>query len=463
MTSRLAPGYFMTANFKNLGYSTPMVGQSGPLMMDKNLQPVWFNPVATNVLAGNLKQETMNGKPVLTWWQGVVSSSGATTSGEWVVVDQHYRQVATLTATTGGWVLSQHELVINGDDAWVTAYKNIPADLSPYGGLANGTLTDVAVQEYNLGTGQLLYSWDAFNPGGTPNIPLSMSHQQPSTVLVNGQPTPWDAYHINSIQLVGSNQFLVSMRNTWAAYLVNISNGAIAWTLGGSASTFAFGPRAAFQWQHDVELHPNNVVSVFDDACCGLTPSGSFVLPSSPSRALVLKLDPTTHQATFVAQYERAPNFNAAFLGDTQLLPGGNVAVGWGSQQFFSEFSSGGTKLLDVEWPTPDQSYRTYVQPWVGTPYFSPSGAARATGGAITVYASWNGATKLAGWRVLAGSKPSRLTAVATKAKTGFETAFRLSSKYKWFKLQALDSSGRVLGTTTKAFAVPVKPHYGFY
>ena len=35
-------------------------------------------------------------------------------------------------------------------------------------------------------------------------------------------------------------------------------------------STFALPANAQFQWQHDVELHNGNVVSVFDDACCGV-------------------------------------------------------------------------------------------------------------------------------------------------------------------------------------------------
>ena len=49
--SKLAPGYFMTANFKNLALKQPMTGQSGPLILDHNLQPVWFDPIGVNALA----------------------------------------------------------------------------------------------------------------------------------------------------------------------------------------------------------------------------------------------------------------------------------------------------------------------------------------------------------------------------------------------------------------------------
>jgi hypothetical protein len=445
--SKLAPGLFMVANFKNLALTQPMTGQSGPLILDHHLQPVWFNPIGVNALAANLKVQSYNGKPVLSWWQGTVSASGVTTSGEDVVVDQHYRRVATLKGANG-WVISEHEMVISGADAWVTAYKNVPMNLTPYGGSADGIVLDSAVQEYDLATGQVLYTWDALNPGGKPNVPLSQSEQKPFPGI------PWDAYHINALQLTGGETFLVSLRNTWSAYMVNRLTNAIVWTLSGDPklSTFALPKNAQFQWQHDVELHNGNVVSVFDDACCGFETISSkgvkFATPTGPTRGLVLKLNLTSHTGSFVAQYTRAQNFNAAFLGNTQLLPGGNVSLSWGSQPFFSEDSSTGKVLLDAFWPVPDLNYRTYVDKWVGTPFFPPSGAVRKNGLKATVYASWDGDTQVAGWRVLAGSSAQSLKSVAIRVKNGFETTIPLTSTFNTYKVQALDSRGRVLGTS---------------
>src|ERR1700749_2180252 len=43
-TSKLAPGYIFMTNFYNLNYP-PMVGQSGPLILNNKLQPVWFHPL----------------------------------------------------------------------------------------------------------------------------------------------------------------------------------------------------------------------------------------------------------------------------------------------------------------------------------------------------------------------------------------------------------------------------------
>ena len=424
-----------------------MVGESGPLILDRHLQPVWFNPIGVNALAANLRVQTYNGKPVLSWWQGTVSGSGVTTSGEDVVVDQHYRHVATLKGADG-WIISEHELIISGANAWVTAYKTVPMNLSRFGGDANGSVLDSAVQEYDLKTGKLLYTWDALNPGGTPNIPLAQSKYK----VFHG--IPWDAYHINSIQLTGHETFLVSMRNTWSAYLVNRMTGAIEWTLSGDPklSTFALPADVRFEWQHDVELHNGGVVSVFDDHCCGVNAikngKAQFITPTAPTRGLVLKLNLTKHTGSLVSQYIRAKFFVAAFLGNTQLLSGGNVALGWGSQPFFSEVSSTGKLLLDAAWPIPDLNYRTYVQKWVGTPFFPPSGAVRNNHGKATVYASWDGATQVTSWRVLAGSSAGSLKAIASKNKTGFETTIPLTGSFKAYKVQALDSRHHVLGTS---------------
>jgi hypothetical protein len=130
-----------------------MIGQSGPLIFNNKLQPVWFRPVGTKLVANNLEVQRYEGQPVLSWWQGVVTNVGVTVSGEYVVVNQHYKQVATLTGKDG-WVLSMDDFRISGHDAWVTAYKVVPnQNLTQFGGSASGSVLDVAVQEYDLTNG----------------------------------------------------------------------------------------------------------------------------------------------------------------------------------------------------------------------------------------------------------------------------------------------------------------------
>ncbi|MFL5830839.1 MAG: MFS transporter [Solirubrobacteraceae bacterium] len=434
--STLAPGDIFLANFYDLT-RPPIVGQSGPLILDPYLSPVWFRPVPQNMVASNLSRQTYHGRPALSWWQGYITNVGATVTGEDVIVDQHYRTIATLKGA-GGWIITLHELVIQGDHAWVTANKNIPMNLSKFGGAYNGALIDSAVQEYDIKTGRLLRTWDALG-----HIPASDSY---ASLPSNG--FPWDAYHVNSIDLAGDGDFIVSMRNTSAAYRVNGHTGQIDWRLGGRHSSFKLGPNAGFQWQHDVALHPGALVSMFDDHCCQITGGGTYVSPTGATRALVLKLDQRLHTATLARQYGHGANFAVDYMGSSQPLAGGGTFVGWGSKPNFSEYDSSGKMVLDVVLPGPDISYRAKREPWIGLPLYPPVAAARRQAGKTTVYASWNGATQVASWRVLGRPPGGKPVSLATADRSGFETSISVPRDYPEFEVQALDSNGRPLGTS---------------
>jgi hypothetical protein len=435
--SQLAPGYFLTASFPDLSKTSngqKLVGQSGPFMIDNRLQPVWFNPVPQNVVAANLEVQTYNGKPALSWWQGVLTKTGQIVSGELDVVDQTYKKVATIKGQDG-WLITLHDAVISGHNVWVTANKNVQMNLAPYGGSGTGTMIDSGIQQYDLQTGKLLSTWDAQQ-----HIPLTDSYQKPIG-------NTWDPYHVNSVQVSGST-FLASMRNTWAAYHVNAGTGAIDWTLGGKHSTYTFGKDAQFQWQHDVKLSSGNVVSAFDDHCCLQTGATTFQKAAGAGRGLLLKLDTSKHTATLLAQYLHQPSISPQFLGSMDSQSNGNAVVGWGVQPYFSEYTNTGKLLLDVVWPSPDQSYRAMKNRWTGKPFFPPTGGVRTSAGKATVYASWDGATQVSFWRVLAGSSSKSLKSVATARKSGFETVIHLAHSYKAYKVQALDSKHHVLRTS---------------
>jgi hypothetical protein len=64
------------------------------------------------------------------------------------------------------------------------------------------------------------------------------------------------------------------------------------------------------------------------------------------------------------------------------------------------------------------------------------------------VYMSWNGATNVASWRVLAGPAPSALAPVALTPRSGFETALATPGAAPYVAAQALDSTGAVIGTS---------------
>ena len=94
------------------------------------------------------------------------------------------------------------------------------------------------------------------------------------------------------------------------------------------------------------------------------------------------------------------------------------------------------------------ESYRAYRFPWTA-PGGAPSIAATpVSGGRARVYASWNGDTRTASWRVLAGASAQTLTPVASAARSGFETAVTTPGAAPYVAVQALDASGAVLASS---------------
>jgi hypothetical protein len=436
----LAPGDFLAANSPAVIVGRGATAQGGPLIMDSHARPVWFLP--TRGLCFDLQQETYRGKPVLLFFTGpdVVGPKGKPRrvgEGEVVVYDQHYRKIATIKAHSP-WQTDLHDASILGGDIWITVTREVQhVNLTGYGGSRDGAVQDVGLQKFQISTGRLIRTWDALNPGGKANVPLSASERRPLHA--------WDAYHLNSVQALPDGDLLVSMRNTWTVYLIDPATGRIIWTLGGKHSSFKLGPGARFAWQHDARLvqpaqgaQGRNVeLTLFND--------DNDRYRNHPSEGMVLGLNTITHRAKLLHAYRHDPALYAVVLGSMQLLPNGNALVGWGSEPYFSEYSSSGRKLLDVEWSGFAQSYRTlFTDTWVATPYYAPSGAVRGD----TVYASWNGATEVASWQVLAGAGTTGLAMVGSRSRTGFQTAIKLGQSYGVYEVRALAANGQVLGTS---------------
>src|SRR6185295_5063987 len=176
---------------------------------------------------------------------------------------------------------------------------------------------------------------------------------------------------------------------------------------------------------------PDGTLTLFDDSA---TPGRS--------RALVLELDEAARTARRVRDYVHPKGLLSTSQGNAQVLPNGDVFVGWGSQPYFSEFAADGTLLFDATFPTGVQSYRDTRSPWVGRPSDAPAVAVETDQAALTVHASWNGATEVARWTVLGGTSAGALTPVGSAARAGFETAIALDSRPTFVAARALDADG---------------------
>jgi len=102
-----------------------------------------------------------------------------------------------------------------------------------------------------------------------------------------------------------------------------------------------------------------------------------------------------------------------------------------------------------MQFPNQNLSYRAFKNKWVGLPLYPPSIAVKLFCEAAIVYASWNGSTGTVAWQVLAGPTPDILSVVVNRIpRTGFETEIDVNSDGPYFQVNALNSSGQVIGTS---------------
>ena len=289
------------------------------------------------------------------------------------------------------------------------------------------------VQEIDIPTGLVLFQWDSLD-----HVPVSASYQS----IPKNTGHPWDYFHLNSAQLIGNGNVIISSRDTWGVYDVSHQTGAVVWTLGGKSSSFKMGANTSFAFQHDARLFSGNLMTIFDD---GAGPPDVH----KQSRGLTLRLDTTHMAASVVAQDTHSPSVLSRYEGSDQLLHNGDSLVGFGSQPWITEFDSHGKTVFDARFVDANQSYRAYRYTWTGTPAAPPSIGTRTTKGKTTVYASWNGSTQFARWQVLGGSAPSKMSVIASAGKAAFETPIKLRSSRTYLEVRALDAHGKVLGTST--------------
>ena len=374
--------------------------QPGAIILSPQGQLIWFGPFRGGRF--DVKVQRYQGRSVLTFWQG---GGGVLGAAEDVILNHHYQTVAVVHAGSG-YATDLHEFTITPrGTALISAYAISAANLTSVGGPHHGTLIDSTIQEIDIATGHVLWQWRASG-----HVPLSDSYA--------GKPGkgPYDFFHMNWIQQLPNGNLLVSARHTWTVYEISKRTGAILWRLGGKHSSFKFGPGAGFEWQHDARMQPDGTITLFDNG------TGAGPQHESQSRGLRLRLNFKTHRATLVKAYTNDPPLLSVSAGDVQVLPDGNVFVGWGAVPYFTEFSAGGRQLLSVYFHGDMETYRAQRFNWWGQPARPPGIAVSATQQGTRVYASWNGATGVASWRVLAGPSPSRLKPIAAFPKTNFET-----------------------------------------
>jgi Arylsulfotransferase (ASST) len=428
------------------------LGAPGPMIAEQDGALVWFHPLAAGESATNFQVQTYEGRPALTWWQGRIVKVGFG-EGEDVIYNSSYHQIAVVRAGNGYRADLHVILIAPQGTAWIDAFDPIHMNLSSVRGSSHGILLDSVIQEIDIRTGLVMWEWHALG-----HIPLkdSLNH------VAYGE-YPWDYVHINSISLGGPGSdlggqvtsepgnVLLSARNTWTLYDVDVHSGGFNWLLGdGGHSSFALGGGVRFYWQHDAEFQPGGLISLFDNAS---TPP-----KEERSSGLLLRPDFANHTVTLVKRFANPVKmWLAGAQGNLLSLPNDDWMLGYGELPNFTEYDGAGRPLLEGTLGENVQDFRTYLSPWSGQPTTPPAIAVQpgpAGSDAVNVQASWNGATEVASWQVVepanlgAGGIKS-LTPIATAPRDGFQTTIHVSAAPgTMLAVRALSATDAVLGTS---------------
>jgi Arylsulfotransferase (ASST) len=412
-------------------------GTPGPMIVDGAGNLVWFHPLRSEEQSTNFQVQSYEGKPVLTWWQGRILKLGFG-QGEDEIYDGSYHHIATVKAGNG-YKADLHEIRLTPQGtAWIDIFDPVKMNLSSVHGSSKGVLTDSIIEEVDIKTGLVMWEWHALG-----HIALSDSFNG-----VSHGDYPWDYVHINTVDPGASGDLLLSARNTWTLYDVNLHTGAFNWLLGaGKHSSFKLGAGVKFYWQHDSEFQPGGLISLFDN--------GSTPPKEKQSRGLLLAPNLASHTVTLVKQFVNpTKTLLASSQGNTLNLSSGdtqgNWLMGYGGLPNFTEYNAKGEVLFDATLGENVQNFRTYLSPWSASPTTQPSISVSRSGTSATVLASWNGATEVASWQVLAGS-PGAMSPISTATKSGFQTTIKLTTSGPDVAVRALAGDGHVLGTSANA------------
>jgi arylsulfotransferase ASST len=324
---------------------------------------LWWHAAPAGDSDADLRVQRYEGKPVLTYWEG--TGLGGLSIGTDYILNQHEKVIATVRAGNGLTTDGHEFLLAPHGRAWIISYDTATANLSSIGGAPDQTVIDGIVQEIDVKTGKVLFSWNSAD-----HVPYSQSEQP----LPTSASTPWDWFHLNAVKPGPDGSVLIDARDTWTTYDVSRASGQINWQLGGKASSFTLQAAPGqtlnsagdiFAWQHDPELIGKNTLTVFDNEAAGTANAGTGVISELPySRVVTIKLDPATKVATLVASDNQPEAGLASSQGNGQRLPSGGEFVGWGSLNSISQFNAAGKLVWNADLPIGVNTYRAYLLPW---------------------------------------------------------------------------------------------------
>ena len=211
--------------------------------------------------------------------------------------------------------------------AFVTAYSPVQASLASAGGSGAASRSTASIQEIDIHTGLVMWEWHSLGHVGLSESYSKLPRQPPTT--------PFDYFHINSLDADRHGNLLVSARNTWALYEINAAHAARS--PGASAASrrrFALGAGVRVRLpaqRHLASRRRHQPVRRRGRA----RPSNRPRAARSSSSTQAARPPRSSGQLC-----ARGAPLTTGSQGNVQALPGGGWMVGWGGLPNFTEFDA---------------------------------------------------------------------------------------------------------------------------
>ncbi|GAB7366271.1 hypothetical protein MBLNU230_g7829t1 [Neophaeotheca triangularis] len=451
----VTPGYVFLAPYRNV--------DPGPYIYDNAGNLVWSGAGSSGPKTAHTPRVCQyKGEDHLCYFQGEQHQGFA--RGHGVIMNKHYQIVRTVESSGAGASSDMHEFKMtpysDGTTALMTVYQPRQYDLTtnPRFNVVKGMgwVVEGVFQEVEIETGKVIFEWRSLD-----HVDPGLSWTMPGTTDTSGdglgEKSPWDYFHLNSIDKNKEGDYLLSARHVSALYKISGKDGHIMWEMGGNNPTFEQ-TNFNFSYQHHArwisENSTHTVLSFYDNASNTFNSTGEF------SHGWIIEIDHSNSTASVVKEWG-APEPEGGLLsgsqGNMQLLSSGNVHIGWGEHPWFSEHTADGEAVMYgklAERASNVMIYRSNKYNWTAQPLTKPAlwTYSREGKDKMASFASWNGATDVASWNFYhsdSSEGPWHLAGNATK--TGFETEWHTPTLAPWSYAQALDVKGHALASSVIA------------
>lgn len=318
------------------------------------------------------------------------------------------------------------------------------------------SIWDSCIQEFDLRTNEVIFKWNASEHFDIGEAYVAGSNS--GSTVGDG----FDFFHINSIDKDAHGNYLVSSRYYSTLAYIEGRSGKVLWQLGGRHNSFldlSGGQATNFAYQHHARWDENHTgVHLFDN---GMRYGQKAIRDNSRGLHIILDLQAMT--AKLKQEYSNQEKLVSLSQGSMQVLPSGNVLLGYGYNAAWVEYSEGGDVLCDVHIGSKStfttgavQTYRVRKHTWTGKPLTIPVIVYKNG----DIFISWNGATDVVSWGIeVSSTATDAFQRIATIKKDGFETSWQFdNSSHCHVRAVAINSEGHSIGNSNIANACVVSP-----